>query len=179
VKCHVLPILGLSLLIHCGSPPAPRPPTGSADPPRGGATSTTSPAPPPPDPVAVHAAPDAAVPPLSTPNALSAPKADAGNEAEPPAADPRMAGIRRIAVAAQDCHARHAAGIQGHLMLRIAPDHAGAVKSVSVVRAQSSGSLARPAFETCVLDAAKKERLSPARDEDDEVELPLTFEPTQ
>lgn len=172
---RLLALSVLCVLAACAEPPPPRAPEPKPEPePAPSAPASAAPATPSAAPRAESPA-DAAPPPLSSPNAPAL-KTDA-KEPEAPAGDPRTAGIRRIGVAAQDCHARHALGIKGRLTLRIAPDQSGAVKSVSVVRARSSKELALPAFETCVLDAVKKERLSPARDEDDELELPLTFEP--
>lgn len=161
-------------LAACAEPPPPQVPEPKAEPAPSAPASVPSAAPSsPPRPRSVA---DAAPPPLSSPNAPAPQKPDAG-QPEAPAGDPRTAGIRRIGVAAQECHARHAPGLKGSLTLRVAPDQNGAVKSASILRARSSKELALPAFETCVLDAVKKERLSPARDEDDELELPLTFEP--
>ena len=175
---------GVVLLVFaaCAEPPAPQAPEPTA--PMTSAAPTSAPQPiavvnpPPPRPSATEARLDAGVPALSTPNALAA-KTDAGAPSEPedPAADPRVRALRRVARAAQECHVKHAAGVKGHITLRIAPDENGAVKSVSVLTNKSSSELSRPAFESCVLDAVKKEKLTPARDADDEIELPLSFEP--
>lgn len=174
--------LVLAFLAACAEPPASRTPEPSAPATAAAPTSAPSPIavvnPPAPRPSATEARADAGVPALSTPNALAS-KTDAGAAGEPEDAnlDPRTRALKRVARAAQDCHAKHAAGVKGHITLRIAPDENGAVKSVSVLKNKSSSELSRPAFETCVLDAVKKERLTPARDDDDEIELPLSFEP--
>lgn len=170
---RLLALSVLCVLAACAEPPPPRAPEPRPEP-APSAPASAAPAPPSAAPRAESPA-VAAPPPLSSPNAPAV-KTDS-KEPEAPAGEPRTAGIRRIGVAAQDCHARHAPGIRGRLTLRIAPDQSGAVKSAGVIRAKSSRELALPAFETCVLDAVKKERLSPGRDEDDELELPLTFEP--
>lgn len=162
--------LALLLACHCAAPPksAEPPPAPSAPAPAPPATAPPAPASPP----SAKPKADVSPPPLATPNKLAEPKGDAGASPEP-GSDP----MRRIGRAAQDCHAKHAAGIAGKLHLRIKPDSSGAVASASVVVAASTKELLRPAFETCVLDAVKKEKLAPAHDAEDEIELPLSFEP--
>ncbi|MBK7585429.1 MAG: hypothetical protein IPI67_35210 [Myxococcales bacterium] len=157
------------------SPPesAPRPPVATAP--------TSAPAAPPVSTASSPAPPnaaDASPPPLSTPNALALPTDDAGPEAAPlNLGSSRTQALRRIAVHAQNCHARHAPGIKGRLTLRVTPDSSGAVAKLSIDKSKTSAELRLAAFESCVLDAVKKETLWPARDADDQVELPLTFDP--
>jgi hypothetical protein len=90
------------------------------------------------------------------------PKADAGNEAEAPVGDPRTAGIRRIGVAAQDCHAPRPWG-HGRFT-RIAPDrHRGREERERPARPELGGARAAGVREL-LADAVKKERFA-ARDE--------------
>jgi len=113
------------------------------------------------------------VPPLASPNPKAVGAAD-GGAVEPTPSDP----LRRIGQAAQACHAQHAAGIKGRLTLGIARDSNGKVTRVGILRPRSSAELAKVPFETCVIDAVAKERMAPPRSEDDELELPLIFDPT-
>lgn len=160
----------------CAEPPPPRAAEGPAgpEPVHAPSPAITVGAPP--------AAPTASqssvpVPPLSSPNPAATNVADAQAVPEPQPSDPRTAAIRRIGESAQSCHARHAAGIKGRLTLSVGRDESGTVTRVVILRAKTSQNLARPAFEACVVEAVKRERLSPARDEDHELELPLVFEP--
>ncbi|MCC6900339.1 MAG: hypothetical protein IT377_15280 [Polyangiaceae bacterium] len=160
----------LALLpVACGSP-SPPPSVASTPPPPPSAPPSAAPPTPAPPPRA-SAVP---VPPLASPNPTAPSTADGGTAPQPQSPDP----LRRIGQAAQACHAQHASGIKGRLTLGIARDSSGKVTRVGILRPRSSAELAKVAFETCVIDAVTKERLSPPRGEDDELELPLIFEPT-
>ena len=164
------------LAFSCAEPPPPRAAESSSAP--------STPSDPPPA-LTIGAPPPAPAgtpktvptPPLSSPNPTATNSQDAQPPPAAPPADPRTAAIRRIGEGAQSCHARHAAGIKGRLTLSVGRDDTGKVTRVVVLRARSSPELARPAFEACVIDAVKQQRLSPARDEDHELELPLIFDP--
>jgi hypothetical protein len=57
------------------------------------------------------------------------------------------------------------------------PDATGRIVRATVVRDQTTPELRRAAFESCVVGEAKQQSLGPRRDEDVEIDVPLTFEP--
>jgi hypothetical protein len=177
---RVVWLFPIVVLGSCAEPgPAPRGPEtfGREAPPTPGAPPAASA---PPTATTARPAPDAGAPPPSrTPNALAPTVADAGAaEGDARDEDPRTRALRRIATAAQTCHARHTPGVAGKLVLRLLRDREGKVESASLIAESSTRALLDAKLERCVLDAAKAERLpSPDSEEESEIQIPLSFNP--
>jgi TonB family protein len=82
-----------------------------------------------------------------------------------------------VAKAAQDCHASHVPTARGSVLLRLglAPD--GSVSKAEVRQADSG--FTSKAFQSCVTEAARRQRFPASSDDETELEIPLRFDPIQ
>lgn len=93
------------------------------------------------------------------------------------AVDGETGALAAIGRAAQECHAKHLPSASGKLVLRLKLSSSGSVAGAEVDRASSEKALTHPAFERCVLEAARRQTLPAPSGDDVQLELPLAFEP--
>jgi len=91
--------------------------------------------------------------------------------------DARTRALRAVANAAQDCHAQHAPNGRGRVLLRLALAADGSVTKAEI--RQADAAFASKAFQTCVIDGARRQRFPALAEAETELEVPLQLEPVE